>query len=62
MTKAELKDLGYIIWKLLKEEQREEYYYDTGILGFIETMCDLAKFNIDEFTCEELDEFMNNLC
>lgn len=61
MTKSEIKDLSYVIWKLLKEEQREEYYYDTGVIGFVETICDLARFDINEFTYEELDQLIQKL-
>lgn len=55
MSKSELKDLCIVIWKLMPEEKREEYYYDTGVLGFIEEVIALAKIDVNKFTEDELD-------
>ena len=61
MSKSELKDLCIVIWKLMPEEKREEYYYDTGTIGFIEEVITLAKLDINKFTEDEIDYIADSL-
>ena len=61
MSKSELKDLCIVIWKLMPEERREEYYYDTGTIGFIEEVIALAKLDVNKFTEDEIDYIADQL-
>ena len=61
MTKMELMDLCFIVWRLLPREIRDTYSYDTGLLGFIRMVATLAKFDFNKLTYEELDLFIQYL-
>ena len=45
----------------MPEEKREEYYYDTGTIGFIEEVITLAKLDINKFTEDEIDYIADSL-
>lgn len=61
MKKARLFELCISIWSLLKETEKERYYYGEGTIGFVEEVAAMLGFDINELSEEELDVILDKL-
>ena len=58
MMNTRLQEICYKVWQLLTEEEQENYYYDTGLIGFIEDAAALIRFDADKLTETDLNLIM----
>ena len=58
---ARLKELCTKIWYQLTLEERENFYYGEGTIGFVSTVCDILFYNPDDLTEESWDEILDEL-
>ena len=56
-TTDELSTIVYELWKILHQEEKEKYYYDTGIIGFLEEFCLNDKY----LTEDEIELTLGNI-
>lgn len=52
-------ELSKAVWSLLTQEEREGYYYTTGVIGFIEDICGILKIN--DPTYEAIESALEHL-
>ena len=54
--KLRLTELCNTIWKLLTDDERENYFYDCGTIGFVEAVADMLYLDLEELSDTELDD------
>ena len=54
--KFRLTELCNTIWKLLTNDERENYFYDCGTIGFVEAVADMLYLDLEELSDTELDD------
>lgn len=59
--KLRLEEMCIQSWSQLTSEERERYFYDTGIIGFVEDAAAVLNINIDELPEADLDDILNKL-
>lgn len=45
--KARVATVAVQVWQILLEDEKENYFYTTGIIGFIEDIIDMLHIDID---------------
>jgi hypothetical protein len=45
----------------LTDNERERYYYDVGVIGFVENVAELLGFNLNEITADDIDNIAQQL-
>ena len=58
---ARLKELCTKIWYQLTLEERENFYYGEGTIGFVSSICDILFYDSEELTEEDWDEILEDL-
>lgn len=54
--------VGHTIWhKLLTAEDREQYYHDTGTIGFVENVANLLHMGLEKVTLTEFEDIHNKI-
>jgi hypothetical protein len=56
-----LAELCISIWTLLKDEEKEGYYYGTGAIGFVEDVAAMICFDVEKLTGEEFNAILGKL-
>jgi hypothetical protein len=54
--KLRLTELCNTIWKLLTNDERENYFYDCGTIGFVEAVADMLYLDLEELSDADLDD------
>ena len=58
MMNTRLQEICYTVWQLLTEDERETYYYNTGLIGFIEDDASLIGFDVNKLNETDLNLIM----
>ena len=58
MLNTRIQEICYKVWQLLTDDEKESYYYDTGLIGFIEDVAGLIRFDADKLTETDLNLIM----
>ena len=45
--KARVATVAVQVWQILSEDEKTDYFYTTGIIGFIEDIIDMLHIDID---------------
>ena len=56
-----LKQMTRTIWQLLTSDEQEQYYNDTGTIGFVDDVSRMLYLDVDDLTHEQLDEILKQL-
>lgn len=56
MNYKRLCKFGRKVWKSLTHNERVNYYYDTGTIGFVEKISSILYIDLDEFSQEEFEK------
>ena len=61
LEKARLTAMCCAIWQLLTKTERENYYFDCGIIGFIEAVATMLYMDIADFDDDDFDFIIDSL-
>lgn len=45
--KARVATVAVQVWQILSDDEKTDYYYTTGIIGFVEDIIDMLHIDID---------------
>jgi hypothetical protein len=49
------------IWQLLTSDEQEQYYNDTGTIGFVDDVSRILYLDVDDLTPEQLNDILISL-
>ena len=61
IEKTRLTTVCCAIWQSLNEAERENYYFDCGLIGFIEMVATLLYMDIADFNDTDFDVIIDTL-
>lgn len=49
------------IWSMMTEEEKVSYFYNTGIIGFVEDVAGIIGFDVDSISVDEFNDILAQL-
>lgn len=59
--KARVATVAVQVWHLLSEDEKTDYYYTTGTIGFVEDIIDMLHINMDVEEPDFIDSIVAQL-
>lgn len=59
--KARVATVAVQVWQILSEDEKTDYYYTTGTIGFIEDIIDMLHIDIDVEEPDFIDSIVAQL-
>ena len=56
-----LVEMSLGIWSMMTEEEKVSYFYNTGIIGFVEDVAGIIGFDLDSLSTDEFDDIIAQL-
>ena len=56
-----LKQMTETIWQAMTANEQEQYYNDTGTIGFVEDVSRILYLDVDDLTDEQMNEILKQL-
>lgn len=60
-NKARLATVAVQVWQLLSEDEKENYFYTTGTIGFIEDIIGMLHIDIEAVEPDFIDSIVEQL-
>ena len=58
--KVRLKEMCIKVWSLLTDDEKEQYYYNDGTIGFVEDMSNILYIDSNKLTVTDLDDIIDS--
>lgn len=59
--KARVATVAAQVWQILSEDEKTDYYYTTGIIGFVEDIIDMLHIDIEAVEPDFIDSIVAQL-